>query len=134
MKLKLTVLTLTTLLALGGSAAIAEEHAGHEGMMVMEEVQGEAVASAEAINVGNKICPISGEKVDEMGAPFQVEYEGKTYNLCCAMCAKDFNKDPEKYIQKINEQMMGAEDETDEDMDMDEGMESHGDHDHEGHQ
>jgi len=50
------------------------------------------------------------------------------------MCAKDFNKDPEKNIQKINEQMMGAEDETDEDMDMDEGMESHGDHDHEGHQ
>ena len=53
-------------------------------------------------NVGNKICPVSGEKVGgDMGDPVKVEYKGKVYNLCCTMCAKDFKKDPEKYIKII---------------------------------
>jgi len=64
-----------------------------------------AVIAQDVVNVGNKICPISGEKTDEMGEPFIVEYEGKAYNLCCAMCAKDFKKDPAKYIQKVNEEL-----------------------------
>ena len=50
--------------------------------------------------VGNKICPISGEKIAE-GKESEVEYKGKVYNLCCKMCLTDFNKDPEKFIQKI---------------------------------
>lgn len=58
--------------------------------------------SEEAVNVGNKICPVSGEEIKEEEA-FQVEHEGKIYNLCCKMCAKDFKKDPEKYIEKLKE-------------------------------
>ena len=57
------------------------------------------------VEMGNKICPVSGEEVGEMGETFKMEYEGKIYNLCCAMCAKDFKKDPEKYIKKIEEEM-----------------------------
>ena len=52
------------------------------------------------INVGNTICPVSKEKVDAM-QPVQVLYMDKLYNLCCKMCLKDFNKDPEKYIAMI---------------------------------
>ncbi|MCB9772336.1 MAG: TRASH domain-containing protein [Candidatus Omnitrophica bacterium] len=33
-----------------------------------------------------------------------VEYKGKTYNLCCAMCKKDFLKNPEAAIKKMEEQ------------------------------
>ncbi|MCA9405944.1 MAG: TRASH domain-containing protein [Candidatus Omnitrophica bacterium] len=40
-----------------------------------------------------------------MGDPYQIEYDGKIYNLCCSMCAKDFQKDPEKFIKKINEEL-----------------------------
>jgi len=48
-------------------------------------------------SVGNKICPVGGEAVGTMGEAVDVEYNGKIYKLCCAMCVRDFNKDPEKY-------------------------------------
>ena len=61
-------------------------------------------ASKNTVEVGNKICPVSGDKVPvpgekgEMGDnPVKVEYKGKIYNLCCSMCVKDFKKNPEKY-------------------------------------
>lgn len=56
----------------------------------------------EAVNVGNKICPISGEGFSH-GDPVTVEYKGKIYNLCCGMCKKDFLKDPEKAIQALKD-------------------------------
>ena len=50
------------------------------------------------IEVGNKICPVSGEEIGKSGmAPHQVVYKGKVYHLCCSMCEEEFNKDPEKY-------------------------------------
>lgn len=52
------------------------------------------------VEVGNKICPVSGEKV-VMGHEGKIEYQGKVYNLCCQMCEKDFKKDPQKYIEKL---------------------------------
>ena len=57
-----------------------------------------AAASSKAVNVGNAVCPVSGDKVD--GRHFMT-YQGKRYGLCCGMCAKDFKKDPEKYIATL---------------------------------
>ncbi|MBU4311747.1 MAG: YHS domain-containing protein [Candidatus Omnitrophica bacterium] len=55
------------------------------------------------VDVGNKICPVSGEEIyEEMKATY--EHEGKIYNFCCAMCIDEFKKDPEKYIEKIEEE------------------------------
>lgn len=62
---------------------------------------------AKAVEVGNKICPVSGEKVGEMGKTITIEHNGKVYNLCCAMCVKDFNKDPQKFA-KIAEDEVAA--------------------------
>ncbi len=56
--------------------------------------------TAQVKNVGNKICPVS-DSVIKKGEGGSVEYGGKVYNLCCAMCSKDFKKDPKKYIQKV---------------------------------
>ena len=50
--------------------------------------------------VNNTICPVSGDKVIK-GKEFKIEYKGKVYNLCCGMCEKDFRKDPEAYIKKL---------------------------------
>ena len=66
----------------------------------MNKVEGDAAKPAETILVGNKICPVSGEKI-VMEKKGTIEYKGKTYNLCCSMCKKDFLKDPEKYIEKL---------------------------------
>lgn len=56
-----------------------------------------------AEDAGNKICPVSGEKIDEK-TKAAYEYKGKIYNFCCPACIDEFKKDPEKYIKKIEEQ------------------------------
>jgi YHS domain-containing protein len=68
---------------------------------------GAGLASAEdLVKVGNKFCPISGEEVGAGGMAGQqetVEYKGKSYSLCCSMCKKDFLKDPQAAIKKMEE-------------------------------
>lgn len=46
-------------------------------------------------------CPVSGDKLGEMGKPFVFEYQGREVKLCCPDCKKDFDKNPAKYIKKI---------------------------------
>lgn len=48
-------------------------------------------------------CPVSGDKLGEMGKPYVFEYKGQEVKLCCKNCKKDFDKDPAKYIKKIEE-------------------------------
>ena len=48
-----------------------------------------------------KTCPVSGEKLGEMGKPFTFTYKDQEVKLCCKGCKKDFDKDPEKYIKLI---------------------------------
>lgn len=56
-----------------------------------------------AFDVGNKVCPVSGEKInDKMKAAY--EYKGKIYNFCCGACIDEFKKDPKKYIKKAEEE------------------------------
>ena len=62
--------------------------------------------AANAVEVGNKICPVSHEEVGTNGmAPHKVTYKGKIYNLCCGMCEKDFNKDPDKYAKIMDDEV-----------------------------
>jgi YHS domain-containing protein len=78
------------------------------------------------IEVGNKICPVSGEKIEEkLKATY--EYEGKIYNFCCASCIEEFKKDPQKYIQKVEEELKAqSQEETKEKIEQSSTM-------HEGH-
>lgn len=62
-------------------------------------------ASKESVNVGNKICPVSSEKIGEQMTAATYEYEGKIYNFCCASCIVKFKKDPQKYIKKAEEEL-----------------------------
>jgi YHS domain-containing protein len=50
-----------------------------------------------------KTCPVSGEKLGEMGKPYVFTYQGQEVKLCCPMCKADFNKDPQKYLKKIQD-------------------------------
>lgn len=53
--------------------------------------------------VGNKVCPVSGEKIEE-NSRVTYEYKGKIYNLCCSACIEEFRKNPEKYIKIAGEE------------------------------
>jgi YHS domain-containing protein len=57
-----------------------------------------APAQTKAIDVGNKVCPVMGEKIDAKSKVTQ-EYNGKNYNLCCPKCVSEFQKDPKKYAE-----------------------------------
>jgi YHS domain-containing protein len=46
-------------------------------------------------------CPVSGEKLGEMGKPFTFTYKNQEVKLCCKGCKKDFDKNPEKYLKFV---------------------------------
>ena len=92
------------LLSTGYVFAQAEDH----GRVIDEKQAAADVVSKKAVEVGNKICPVSGNKVGEMGPVVKYEYNGKIYNLCCGMCPKSFVKDPAKY-SKIAEDQVAKE-------------------------
>jgi hypothetical protein len=48
-------------------------------------------------------CVVSDEKLGEMGKPYVFKHEGREVQLCCKSCLKDFQKEPAKYIKKIEE-------------------------------
>ena len=50
-----------------------------------------------------KTCPVSGEKLGEMGKPYVFTNDTREIKLCCKDCLKDFKKDPAKYVKKIDE-------------------------------
>jgi len=48
-----------------------------------------------------KTCPVSDEKLGDMGDPYVFTHEGREIKLCCKGCLKDFNKDSAKFVKKI---------------------------------
>src|SRR6516164_10611353 len=52
-------------------------------------------------------CIVSDEKLGEMVKPFVFDYKGQEIKLCCKNCKKDFDKDPAKYMKKLEEASAG---------------------------
>ena len=48
----------------------------------------------------NKFCAVEG-KDHEVDPKVTVNYKGKTVGFCCKDCIEEFNKDPEKYVKKM---------------------------------
>jgi YHS domain-containing protein len=68
-----------------------------------DEKKTEAKAAAKAKPYTLKTCAVSGEELGGMGKPYVFEYEGREIKLCCKSCLKDFNKEPAKYIKKVEQ-------------------------------
>ena len=108
MKTKLLILALAVL-SLPGGFVLAQEAQKTEAVQVVSST----TPTSNAVEVGNKICPVSGEKVPasgekgQMGEAVKIMYKGKIYNLCCPMCIKDFKNNPEKY-SAIADQEVGS--------------------------
>lgn len=55
-----------------------------------------------AAQVGDKsVCLVSGEDFTVTASSPKVEHEGKTYYFCCPGCAKKFQADPKKFLDKL---------------------------------
>jgi copper chaperone CopZ len=46
-------------------------------------------------------CIVSDEKLGSMGEPVVFVYEGQEIKLCCKACRKDFDAEPQKFLEKI---------------------------------
>ena len=47
-------------------------------------------------------CVVSGEKLGTMGKPFVHNFEGREVQFCCKACLKEFNKDTQKFLKKLD--------------------------------
>ena len=61
----------------------------------------DATKSEKAKPYALKTCPVSDEKLGEMGDPYVFTYKDREIKLCCKDCKKDFDKNPEKFVKKI---------------------------------
>jgi YHS domain-containing protein len=48
------------------------------------------------------VCPVSGEHLGNMGAPFKIAAEGRTFYLCCKNCEDDVKANPKAVIAKLD--------------------------------
>ncbi|MCL4491344.1 MAG: YHS domain-containing protein [Nitrospirae bacterium] len=78
-------------------------HQEHNDNRTVPEQANTAGQGKRVEEVGNKVCPVSGETIDEK-AKETYEYKGKIYNFCCPMCIEEFKKDPGKYIEKMEKE------------------------------
>lgn len=63
-----------------------------------------AEPEVETVRVGNTVCPVTGEAIEDATKATYV-HEGREYNLCCPSCIEIFKADPEKYIVIVQEAM-----------------------------
>jgi len=57
-------------------------------------------APSSKVKITQKLCPVMGQPIDEN---IYVDYKGRRVYFCCQACVKAFNKEPEKYIKKLDE-------------------------------
>lgn len=97
--MKLTGMALTAVLALGVSAAFADDKPGDScGACGMSAATTQPAQTPAADKPVNTKCPILGEAIDPK---ITTTYQGKTIAFCCKDCIDDFKKDPEKYMKDL---------------------------------
>lgn len=48
-------------------------------------------------------CIVTDNELGSMGDYVTMVYEGQEVKFCCKPCIKKFNKDPEKYMKKLQD-------------------------------
>jgi len=56
----------------------------------------------QAIALKQRVCPVSGDPLGEMGKPLKVTYEGRSFYLCCKSCEPEVKADPKAIIAKLD--------------------------------
>ena len=52
-----------------------------------------------------RICPVTGEELGSMGRPIPVTVSGRTIQVCCRACVAAVQRNPEKYMQRVAEEI-----------------------------
>jgi YHS domain-containing protein len=84
------------LIAILAAACTISSFAADPGASPSASAAPSAQTSEKAVNT---VCPVSGDKVGDIGKPVYAQYQGKTIAFCCKDCLKKFNNNPDKYGQ-----------------------------------
>ena len=52
-----------------------------------------------------RLCPVTGEELGSMGEPIPVTVMGQTISVCCQACVRAVKRDPQKYIQIVQNEL-----------------------------
>ena len=55
-----------------------------------------------AAALAQKVCPVSGEALGEMGTPIKVTVKGRDVFLCCPSCREKIEANPDEYLAKLD--------------------------------
>jgi hypothetical protein len=72
------------------------------GAKALPEGLAELPEADRALAEKQEVCPVSGGPLGSMGKPVKITVKGKTLFLCCAGCEPKINKDPDKYLAKLD--------------------------------
>jgi YHS domain-containing protein len=61
----------------------------------------EPPAEDRTLALRQRTCPVSGELLGSMGAPYKATVEGQTVFLCCQGCEPQLLEEPQKYLAKL---------------------------------
>ena len=50
---------------------------------------------------GQKLCPVTDDELGSMGKPIPVTVRGQTIWVCCRGCVAKVQRDPDKYLRKV---------------------------------
>jgi Cu(I)/Ag(I) efflux system membrane fusion protein len=56
------------------------------------------------VALAQKICPVGDGPLGSMGMPYKVTVSGRDVYLCCEGCKESIEKDPDKYLAKLDAQ------------------------------
>ena len=59
--------------------------------------------ASEAAAYPLKTCVVTDEKLGSMGKAYVHKHEGQEVQFCCKSCLPKFNKDPQKYLKKVED-------------------------------
>jgi YHS domain-containing protein len=70
----------------------------------------EAIKKEQAMNYPLNTCVVSGEKLGGMmGKPVEKVYDNRLVKFCCSGCVNEFEKNPAKYIKKIDQAVIDSQ-------------------------
>ena len=88
--LALAVLAGATTILFTGCASDSHDHSGHSHGVAAKPYP-------------LSTCLVTGEAF-EHGKPYTFVHDGQEIKLCCKDCLADFNKEPAKYLKKIEDE------------------------------
>lgn len=102
MKTLIAALSIATMAACGGASSTNETTMHHNGAHETQASSSGAtnVVAPGAAQIGDTtLCPVNGETFTVTDSSPHVEYNGKTYYLCCDHCVAPFQANPAQYVQ-----------------------------------